>query len=78
MADIDRQTDWGKGGGGKRDGRSCIHPFQFCGLKPTHTTFTLGSFMYVHSDLELREFSSGSSSILTAFVIILVFSNAAF
>ena len=38
----------------------------------TYKTATLGSFTYVHSDLEFNELSSGSSSIITASVIILV------
>ena len=38
----------------------------------TYKTSTLGSLTYVHSDFEFSEFSSGSSSIITASVIILV------
>ena len=38
----------------------------------TYITSTLGSLTYVHSDFEFNEFSSGSSSIITASVIILV------
>ena len=38
----------------------------------TYITSTLGSLTYVHSDFEFSEFSSGSSSIITASVIILV------
>ena len=64
---VDIQTDrgWGEG---KGVGVSliCIEVIN------TYITSTLGSLTYVHSDFEFSEFSSGSSSIITASVIILV------
>ena len=61
---VTRDTQWGGVG-------SCVS--LICTKKiNTYKTATLGSFTYVHSDLEFNELSSGSSSIITASVIILV------